>query len=169
MGILVLVFYALISTRIRNFTVNPPPLNKYERLYAKYSSTLVCPCTHLSVPYSSIISVQPRYHQVCSSDFVKDDAWLLYANRQVSSLFSLDFRIVGIGLFKILQTLCQMSNEMVMNQIIVFNHTQLVSAQVLANDTFNIQTSTLIRQFQQQVYYKKLNRFYLKLEDYLKL
>jgi hypothetical protein len=152
-GILILVFYESISIRIENITVSKPTLNEYEQLYAQYSSTLVCPCTNLSVSYSSIMSIQPRYHQVCSSDFVKNDAWLLYANGQGGNLFALDFRIIGIGLFRLLQNLCQVSNKTVTNQLTVFNNRQFVSAQVLINDTFNIQTSTLIRQFQQQVFH----------------
>jgi hypothetical protein len=100
--------------------------------------------------------VQPRYHQVCSSDFVKDDAWLLYNNGPFGTLFALDFRIVGIGLFTILQTLCQMSTKTVANELAVFNDTEFFSAQVLANDTFNIQTSILIRQLQEQVFDKEI-------------
>jgi hypothetical protein len=152
-GVMILIFYESISIRTRSITVHKPSLNEYERLYAQYSSTLVCPCTDLSVSYSSIMSIQPRYHQVCSSDFVKNDAWLLYANGQGGNLFALDFRIIGIGLFRLLQNLCQVSNKTVTNQLTVFNNRQFVSAQVLINDTFNIQTSTLIRQFQQQVFH----------------
>ncbi len=155
-GVFILVFYASISIQTQSINVHQPSLNEYERLYAQHSSTLVCPCTHLSISHSSIMYVQPRYHQVCSSDFVKDDAWLLYNNGPFGTLFALDFRIVGIGLFTILQTLCQMSTKTVANELAVFNDTEFFSAQVLANDTFNIQTSILIRQLQEQVFDKEI-------------
>ncbi len=153
-GVLILVFYESISTQIQSVTVDKPSLNEYERLYTQYSSTLVCPCTTLSVSYSSIISIQPRYHQVCSSDFVKNDAWLLYNNGEMmNNFFALDFRVIGMGMFRILQTLCQVSKTAVINEFTVFNDTLFVSTQVLSYDTFNIQTSTLIRQFEEQVFH----------------
>jgi hypothetical protein len=99
------------------------------------------------------MSIEPRYHQICSSDFVKNGAWLLYNNGITGDLFGLDFRFIGTGLFRILQTLCEVSSKTVANQLNVFNNTLFVSTQVLSNEIFNIQTSTLIRQFQPQVFF----------------
>ncbi|CAF1057497.1 unnamed protein product [Adineta steineri] len=149
-GIIILVFYASISVQIRSITVYQPSLNKYEQLYRRYSRTLVCPCTRLSIPYSSIIDIVPHYHQVCSSDFIKDDAWLLYFTGTFPSFHTFDFRGIGMELFSLLQTLCRMSNETVINELFVFNHMEFISSQVVAFDLFEIQTSALIRQFQQQ-------------------
>jgi len=154
-GILTLVFYATMSIQIRTVTVYQPSLNKYESLYDIYSSALVCPCTNLSISYGSIMNVQPRYHQVCSSDFVNNDAWLLYYPGQRGDFYSLDFRSMGYALFTLLQTLCIMSNETVTNELTVFNNIQFVSTQVLAKDTFNNQTSALIQQFENQVFSKE--------------
>ncbi|CAF1508217.1 unnamed protein product [Adineta ricciae] len=150
-GIIVLVFYTSISVQTRSITVDEPSLNEYERLYAKYGRTLICPCRHLSVSYSSIIHLEAEYHQVCSSEFIDDNAWLLYFNVTDGSLFFLDFRSQGSKLFRILQTLCRLSNETVRNQLRVFSETQFMNAHVVSRDTFNIQTSILIRQLQQQV------------------
>ena len=147
-----LVFYASISIQLRTITVYQPSLPVYERLYDQHSFTLTCPCTDLSISYQQIMSVQPRYHQVCSSDFIKDNAWLLYFSGLNSVLYTLDFRATGVRLFILLQTLCRMSNEIVKNELNVFHNTQFVSGEVLSKDTFNIQTSGLIRQFQQQVF-----------------
>ncbi|CAF4032239.1 unnamed protein product [Adineta steineri] len=149
-GITILVFYASISVQIRSITVYQPSLNKYEQLYKQYSRTLVCPCTRLSVSYSSIIDIVPHYHQVCSSDFIKDDAWLLYFTGHFPFLNNFDFRFMGMGWFSLLQTLCRMSNETVTNELLVFNDMQFISSQVVPNDLFDIQASALIHQFQQQ-------------------
>ncbi|CAF4106479.1 unnamed protein product [Adineta steineri] len=149
-GIIILVFYASISVQIRSITVYQPSLNEYERLYKRYSSTLVCPCTNLSISYSSIIDIVPHYHQVCSSDLIKDNIWLLYFSRPPKDLNTFDFRLMGVGWFSLLQTLCRMSNETVINELLVFNDMQFISSQVVPNDLFDIQTSALIRQFQQQ-------------------
>jgi hypothetical protein len=154
-GIVILVFYSSLSIRIQNITIYKPSLSEYERLYAEYPSVLICPRTQLSVAHSLIIDIKPSYHQVCSSDFVKDDVWLLYFSGIKVSLYSADFRTIGFPLFTILQTLCMMSNETVTNQLIVFNNTQFVSGRVLTRDTFNSQTYALIQEFQQQVFDKE--------------
>ena len=151
-SIAVLVSYASISVRVQSMTVYQPSLSEYNQLYVQYPLTLVCPCTRLSLPYASIISIKPRYHQVCSSDFIKDDVWILYFNLPANIIFSIyDFRSGGIHMFSILQTLCKMANETVMNELAVFNDTKFVTARVLSSDTFNIQTAILVQQFQQQV------------------
>ncbi|CAF4210001.1 unnamed protein product, partial [Adineta steineri] len=149
-GIIILVFYASISVQIRSITVYQPSLNEYEQLYKQYSPRLVCPCTRLSISYSSMIDIVPHYHQVCLSDFIKDDIWFLYFRGVPLPLNTLDFRVMGMGWFSLLQTLCRMSNETVTNELSVFNHMQFMSSQVVPNDLFSIQTSALIRQFQQQ-------------------
>ncbi|CAF0824433.1 unnamed protein product [Adineta ricciae] len=149
-GIIVLVFYTSISVQMRSITVHEPSLAEYERLYGKYGRTLICPCRHLSVSYSSIIHLEVEYHQVCSSEFIDDNAWLSYFNMHIGSLYSLDFRTEGSRLFRILQSLCRLSNETVRNQLRVFSEMQFINAHVVSRDTFDIQTSILIDQLRQQ-------------------
>ncbi|CAF3338151.1 unnamed protein product [Rotaria sp. Silwood2] len=162
-GIFILVFYSSIIVRIRIHSVYQPSIDEYEQLYSQYSSTLVCPCTHLSVPYSSIIQMKPYYHQVCSSDIVKNNGWLLYFNGLVGAFYSLDFRIRGFKIFAILQTLCSMSNETITNKLAVFNDLQFVSARVVTKNAFNTQIFALIQQFKQQTLASFLDLFQLVL------
>ena len=167
MGILVLVFYASISLQIRSVTVDQPSLSVYENLYNQYPSTLVCPCTRYSMSYQSIMNVEVRYHQVCTSDVIKDNTWLIYLKRPSGSLPSADFRVSGTRLFILLQSLCQLSNETVINELNVFNSRQFLSAKVVPENTFHMQTSSIIGQFQQQVensvlfYPLSLSRYFL--------
>ncbi|CAF4698238.1 unnamed protein product, partial [Rotaria sp. Silwood2] len=150
-GMLVLFFYSSIIIRIHNNSVDQPSLNEYKQLYKQYASTLVCPCSHFSVYYSSIMYIKPYYHQVCSSDIVQDDRWLLYFNGFDSGLYAFDFRVQGLKKFILLQVLCKMSNETVTNELVTFNNSEFATAQVLNINEFNTQTSILIRRFQQQV------------------
>ncbi|CAF1193178.1 unnamed protein product [Adineta ricciae] len=151
-GLSVLIFYTSISIQTRSITVDKPSLGIYEQLYRRYPATLICPCTYLSIPYSLIIHLQPHYHQVCSSDFVRDDKWFLYFVKSPVLLFASDFRNTGLRLFTLLQTFCVMSNETISNELTGFNYTRLVSGNVLPRNVFDEQTSTIIRQFQQQVH-----------------
>jgi hypothetical protein len=44
--------------------------DQYEELQMKFSNTLQCPCQNIVIDYDEFISIQPYYHQICSSDFV---------------------------------------------------------------------------------------------------
>lgn len=154
-GVLILIFYASLSIQFRSITVYHPSFDVYGGLHNQYPSTLVCPCTRLSISHQSIVNVQVRFHQICSSDFIKDDAWLLYFKLSATSglsFFSLDFRNMGFSLFNSIQILCRMAIDTVENELKVFDETQFVSAEVIPNGRFNTQTLTLIGQFEQQVF-----------------
>ena len=155
-ALLILIFYASISVQLRTITISHPSLDVYEKLHNQYSSTIVCPCTRLSMPYQSVMNVQLRFHQICSSDFVNGDVWLLYFGMLSEIYFyAYDFRIMGLELFRLLEILCKMAIDTVQNELKVFNDTQSVSVEVMTKDRFNAQTSVLIGQFQRQVFERK--------------
>lgn len=155
-GIFILVFYTSIAVRIQTNIINYPTIEQFEELNKKYSSTLVCPCTQLSLSHSSIIHIQPIYHQVCSSDFVNFNKWFDYFNNLGVNFNVWDFRITGPALFTLLEIFCKMSNETVTNELNVFDNTQFVSAQALPRNIFDAQTFQLISQFEQQVIFNKV-------------
>ncbi|CAF1483640.1 unnamed protein product [Adineta ricciae] len=158
-GIVVLLFCTSFFPQLYTVTVNQPSIDKCKQLSRRDFTTLICPCTHLSVPYSSIIDLNVRYHQVCTSDFIKNDGWMLYFNKRSTPLYTLDFRVQGGSLFAVLQILCQMSNETVTNELTTFNNMQFVGTHVLSNDVFNEQIYSLIQQFQQQTMKSFLDLF----------
>ena len=159
-GLLILIFYASISVQLRTISIFHPSLDVYEELYDQYPSTIVCPCTRLSMSYQSVMNPQPRFHQVCSSDFVNDDVWFLYFDIPSEIYFyTYDFRVLGNDLFRSLQGLCIMAIDTVDNALKVFNDTQLVSVEVMTKERFNAQTSVLIEQFQRQVFERKKKEF----------
>ena len=62
--VLILLFFnALHETRISN-TINNPSLVQFEQLYEQYSSSLLCPCESIAIPYKSFLSVTTTIHQV---------------------------------------------------------------------------------------------------------
>ncbi|CAF1351825.1 unnamed protein product [Adineta ricciae] len=149
-GLISLIFYSFVLTQLRSITINNPSFNAYQQLVEKYSSKLTCPCSQISIKYASIIDINATLHQVCSSDFIKDDVWLLY-NANLVGIFPLnDFRTTGMGSFRILQKLCILSYETITNELNVFNNMQFFTSQVTTNDTFNIQLSSIIEQFKRQ-------------------
>ncbi|UJR14386.1 hypothetical protein I4U23_001383 [Adineta vaga] len=67
----------------------------------------------------------------------EDDVWLLYLIKTNSSIYYLDFCVTDVGLLRTLRALCKLSNEIVTNELAVFNNMQFVSVQLLTNITFS--------------------------------
>ncbi|CAF4055871.1 unnamed protein product [Adineta steineri] len=160
MGAVILFSYSLLSVTTISVTIQQPSLDTFEKLYSQYSSTLVCPCTGLSVSYSEIMTVTPHFHQLCSSDFIRDDRWLLYFQTtsvnttNVSTavtLFTADFRAnSGSSLFTLMQTLCETAKTTFVNAAAVFGATKLVNAYPMSYILFEKKTTELAQQFQQE-------------------
>jgi hypothetical protein len=170
-GVAILTIYSSITAHSISVIIHNPSKSQFDYLYEKYPSTLSCPCTHLSTPYSTIISIQPRYHQICMSDFIQEDKWLSYFNMipysyaslQNYSYYSQDFRFnTGSSLFRVLRILCQFANETITNALTVFNDAQFVSNEPLSVTTFDTQASSLIAEFEQQVRHYILKKFFIK-------
>lgn len=77
-GTIILTIYSSIIPHSQTVIINNPSRNQFEAMYEQYSLTLLCPCTQLSTAYSNIMSIHSRFHQICSSDFIRADNWLLY-------------------------------------------------------------------------------------------
>ncbi|CAF1384653.1 unnamed protein product [Adineta ricciae] len=134
LGLIILLFYSSISTQIRSITIKNPTFDIYKQLFQKYSSTLTCSCSQISIKYSSIINISTILHQVCSSDFIQGDKWLF----------------TGMGIFRVLQKICHLSIETITNELAIFNNLDFFSTEVLTNDTFYTQILSIIEQFKRQ-------------------
>ena len=155
----ILTIYSSIILRTVSVTVHHPTLVQYVELRSRYSTTLSCPCQRLSMAYSNIMSIEPHFHQVCSSTFVRDDGWLKYwplnyvdeSNPNNPALYVHDFRLAGLSFFTLLQTFCASARETILNALVVFNSTQFLTAEALREDEFRQQASSLLTQFTEQV------------------
>lgn len=113
----ILIIYSAQKELYYTVQVDNPSLDTYERLLNAYPDSLMCPCSELSISYSSFVSLTPHFHSVCSSDFISD-RWLEYLYRHnASSYISADIRCVGNAQFQILRTLCQSSKEAIDNAL----------------------------------------------------
>ena len=161
-GIIILTFYLSFATRTRTVTLSKPSIDQYEELFTQYSSTLICPCRQLSISYSTIVTIHPYYHEICTSNF---SAKFMTAYRLQTTYiyFSFDFRLQYTQWFTLLDLLCMMTPNLVTNQLTAFNDTQFVSGQVLAKDIFRSEMHILIEQFQNEVVINKRKRKYIYL------
>lgn len=61
---LVLASFVLSSTTTERIILNKPSFASYQHLYSSFSETLSCPCTEITIPYSSFLIMKTTYHQV---------------------------------------------------------------------------------------------------------
>ncbi|UJR20154.1 hypothetical protein I4U23_023286 [Adineta vaga] len=153
-GLLVLSCYTSLVQRTQQYTVPFPSLTEFERLESLYSSTLICSCTRFSMSYNRILSVSPRYHQICSSEFL-DDIWLSYFDMKEIKLNTtffpvIDFRHTGDSFFILLRVLCQASQETVENALRLFRSRRLITVNTYSRKQFVNEMQTRLKQFQQQ-------------------
>lgn len=155
---LILAFYSFFTTYLVTITVQQPTQDEFEKLHLLYPSTLVCPCSHISITYNEIMTTEPIYHQLCSSDFIRDDRWFIYYEyikkpneTGLNFFYRYDFRSgAGLNLFYRMETLCTTAEETVYNALKQFNGTQFISSNAISRDVFDQKTNALIEQFQNE-------------------
>ena len=155
-GITILTLFTLLSVETRAVEVKKPSLTTslYLQLQSEFNSSLQCPCTKITIPYKEIVQLQPFYHQVCSSDFVKQRwQYLVRALLQVQTGYPnyiVDFRF-SFQLFFLLESLCQLTNETIFSILQTFEKTELVTGYLLFTDVFAYKMVSAIKQFQTEV------------------
>ena len=159
-GVLILTVYSFITMHIKNVTIHNPTFKQFEQLQPQ-NATLSCPCQHFSMPLSSVITVQPIFHEVCSSSFVDNNGWLKYwplisINKSEPIIYAFDFRQSGARFFKLLQAFCHVTTELVTNAVNTFGSIQLFSTQAITEDEFSSHTEYFSMTFFFQVTFKSL-------------
>ncbi|CAF1193506.1 unnamed protein product [Adineta steineri] len=119
----------MIRIEIKN-----PTIDIYEKLAANNYS-IECDCSEASVPHKEFISLQPIYHQVCSSDFVTQ-RWIdyLFESTEHSFYFHADFRSTAMQQFQLLAILCQLSIQETGDGLDLFFHTEIISGKLMSKD-----------------------------------
>ncbi|CAF1231607.1 unnamed protein product [Adineta steineri] len=149
---MLLVFYRITafnlytkSVEIQNIT-----LSNYEDLLEQSYDSLQCPCSQISIKYKSFLNIEPRYHQICSSDFVSNQ-WILYLfNRAVhiNELNQTDFYHTAYGQFQLLQTLCKLSIDAVNQSFFQLIESDFINTEILSPNLFGNHIQSTINEFQ---------------------
>lgn len=66
-SIWILLISISLTERTTTIVVPKPSIDMYERLQAAYSTTLLCPCRQIAIPYSTFLSIEPTLHQVSNN------------------------------------------------------------------------------------------------------
>ena len=148
LALIILLVYNSATTIIKTVTVKTPSLERHQQLDLKYSETLTCPCTDISISYDKFLHISYQLHEVCSSDFVTDD-WLkyLYGLGKERLLSDVDFRVTGFYAFQALRLLCQLANTTISNGLIRFFESEFISTNLIPSKVFQSQVQTFTNQF----------------------
>lgn len=146
--VIILFTYTAISTDVMRETISRPSLTIYESLLIHYPDSLECPCSQTSITYGSFISVKPKFHPVCQSDFISRD-WIEFLfNYNESYFLNVDFRVAGSSQFQLLAALCQLSNASFdLAQTNIIDASTLISVQLISPNNLLAQAQALIKQF----------------------
>ncbi len=153
-GLLILGFYTSLVKHTQTHTVSFPSLAEFEKLKHLNLSNLICPCSRFSMSYARIVSIAPRYHQICSSEFLQD-YWLSYfdrieLNEDSINFISPDFRVSGQSFFNLIRIFCQTANNTVQNAFRLFQSTRFFTINTLSRSQFNSETRSYLKHFEQQ-------------------
>lgn len=146
----IIIFYTAINLRIESHAVQDPSETVFRTLYDRYPSTLHCPCSKITIPYGSFVSLAPTFHPVCTSWLVSDE-WIQYVTDMKnvrSDYFEDDFRSYAPSFFSVLVTLCNLAETTVDNAWEVVSRSVLVTDEALSNEYLITRANTSIAQFQ---------------------
>lgn len=150
--IAVLIIYTSTEKQTQYITEYNLSREQYERLESnpRYASTLDCPCHQITIPYRTFLSISPRLHQFCWSDFTIDSYYWL--NRVCSPTVSLlypyhDFRLFILPEFQSLFSLCTLADEILTDALAQFMATTFTSIRAVSRETFEKHVNESISRF----------------------
>ena len=147
LALIILLVYNSATTIIKTVTVKTPSLERHQQLDLKYSETLTCPCTDISISYDKFLHISYQLHEVCSSDFVNDN-WINFMFQSQRGIFrSFDFRVTGLVSFNALRSLCMLVNDTIENSLTQFYQNDYVSASITPNRLFQSQAYSFVTRF----------------------
>ena len=159
--LITIALYQGIRQDLRQETVQNPTLSRYLDLETMELDSLVCPCpyTNISIARQKFISIEPTFHDVCSSVFVSS-SWIGYFDEVLRRHEALMFpyRLSLGSSFLLLDTLCEHAQATVKDAVRLFLQTDFLIAQILRQSIFTSQFETLIESWKSNT----INRFELE-------
>ncbi|CAF1150669.1 unnamed protein product [Adineta ricciae] len=147
-SISVLLLFTLLRVEIVTLEEANPSIAKFQDLNTLYSDSLKCPCSNINTPYKAMTTWSPTFHQVCSSDFIREE-WLAPLPFVDLSLYgwSTAWRGFSTRHFRLLSTLCQLANSSVIDALQRFGIQSFVTLNAISHADFNAQLNITFNQF----------------------
>ncbi|CAF1195437.1 unnamed protein product [Adineta steineri] len=144
-SMIIITIYVFLQKSIQSKTISYPTESQFTQLQEKYSQSLSCPCSSVSIPYLNFTTIQPQYHQLCQSDLISE-GWIHYMKESINenNMYYFDYRIISTNYFQLLSIFCEQAKETIDNALEIFLRTEFVSSQALAKESFQNQIDSSI-------------------------
>ena len=148
-SILIIIIYTSLSIEMVSETVFTPSPAQYEKLSNSHFVTFQCPCTQISIRHEEFMTINTSFHQICSSDFVKE-IWLdyLFGDSFWYKYHRSDLRVRGTAYFSLLSTLCTFSRTIIENAAEQFLGEAFINTQLMSELEFLSKTNDILQVFQ---------------------
>ncbi|CAF1463047.1 unnamed protein product, partial [Rotaria sp. Silwood1] len=146
LSLLIILSLTIIIPQTRFITVNSPSSNDFEILFNSYTTKVLCQCSQTSIPYSQFVSLNPQFHQICSSDFISEQWFSSLFNINTINYYPLDFRLIASSQFQVLSILCKISRQAVNDALRQFITKTIISSNALSPDVLNTSIDMSIEQ-----------------------
>ena len=127
-------------------TENTPSAARFQYLDQRYHDTLQCPCSKGGIAYKKFLFIDPKFHQVCASEFVTQpwiDAALAASHSFLSTSDS--FRDTLTFFWQTVASLCRISNQTWTSAISDFRDSYIISPKAVTNDHIERQVQSDLR------------------------
>jgi hypothetical protein len=108
---LIIMVYATFSSRTNNVKIFQPSESQFHQFQMKYSDTLQCPCSQLSIQYDDFVRIDTKFHEVCQSQFVTQDWIDSVYHVNVSFIPPNDIRTMMSHFWQLVRAICTLSND----------------------------------------------------------
>ena len=132
---------------VKTVTIRAPTLADYDDLYQQHPQTLSCPCTQISMIYSTFLEINHTLHPVCSSVYVRDEFIRYLSSANSSGLRALDFVKTCSATFQALNTLCRLVADLVSTNREQFYLSNYVASFATTPTLLQSQSASLVQQF----------------------
>ncbi|CAF1523510.1 unnamed protein product, partial [Adineta steineri] len=122
-----------------------PSQTTFSYLQDQQKSSLSCLCSQASIQHDVFLSISPRLHQVCSSDFVVEQWWGYLWGLDAVINFR-DLKLLSIQ-FRILASLCSLAQQSIDNDKSAFFTNKLVTLELISFSSFQAQIDSLTATF----------------------
>ena len=137
-----------LDQQTHSFIVRYPTEETFLSLRTRYPATLSCPCSRMAVSYSTFLTMEPIYHQICSSDF-GSRVWSTYVYQFGITQKTLNWLLLSMSL-RYQQSMCDMAKKTASQLLLDFLANELISSETLSGEQFHSRINSAIENFVEQ-------------------
>ncbi|UJR08336.1 hypothetical protein I4U23_012607 [Adineta vaga] len=143
-SLVILTTYTTINNQIENKTVTFPSQSLYENLHKKYSNSLECSCRKVSIPHGKFVRMIPKFHQVCSTDFVSQK-WIDFIFKvNVELIMPIDVRTSLSAMWQLIQSFCRSETKTTVDALDQFENSQWVNPTLVTSQILDAKIQTAL-------------------------